>query len=360
MTRPTVHDVAKAARVSLATVDRVLNKRSGVSAKSIRKVEEAVEFTGYVRDSIAANLSRRRIYRFVFLLPDTASAFVAALREAIARQQDHLREERIVMEVRTSRPFDAARQAEALAEIDASNADGVAVMANESPEVAEQIDRLCAAGVRVITLVADLPRSGRSIFVGVDNVMAGRTAAGIMGRFIGARPGRVLMLAGSLGARDHMERMMGFRAVMHDRFPALELSAVVEGLDDADRVEKAVRAARAEGPLVGLYATGAGQRGLIQALDAGRDAGPGPGSSAGPGPGSSAGSDADLPVTAVHELTELSRQGLRRGLIDLVIDQNPPREIERAIAILKDLSDNRPLAHGAGDINLNIFVRENV
>ena len=50
MARPTIHDVARSAQVSLATVDRVLNKRGGVAEKSVRKVLEAVEITGYVRD----------------------------------------------------------------------------------------------------------------------------------------------------------------------------------------------------------------------------------------------------------------------------------------------------------------------
>ena len=50
MPRPTIHDVADAARLSLATVDRVLNNRGGVAEKSVRKVTKAVAETGYVRD----------------------------------------------------------------------------------------------------------------------------------------------------------------------------------------------------------------------------------------------------------------------------------------------------------------------
>ena len=38
MSRATVHDLARAAGVSLATVDRVLNRRGGVRAATIEKV----------------------------------------------------------------------------------------------------------------------------------------------------------------------------------------------------------------------------------------------------------------------------------------------------------------------------------
>ena len=54
MSRPTVHDIAREAGVSLATVDRVLNARPGVREKTIAKVRAAVERLGYVRDTYAA------------------------------------------------------------------------------------------------------------------------------------------------------------------------------------------------------------------------------------------------------------------------------------------------------------------
>ncbi|EFG2885986.1 LacI family transcriptional regulator, partial [Escherichia coli] len=39
--RPTVHDVARAAGVSLATVDRVINGREGVREATVLRVEAA-------------------------------------------------------------------------------------------------------------------------------------------------------------------------------------------------------------------------------------------------------------------------------------------------------------------------------
>ncbi|MGO7428896.1 LacI family DNA-binding transcriptional regulator, partial [Rhizobium ruizarguesonis] len=48
--RPTVHDIAAAAGVSLATVDRVLNQRPGVRNVTREKVETAIRELGYARD----------------------------------------------------------------------------------------------------------------------------------------------------------------------------------------------------------------------------------------------------------------------------------------------------------------------
>ncbi len=46
--RPTVHDIAAAAGVSLATVDRVLNRRPGVRAITRARVEACVRSRGRV------------------------------------------------------------------------------------------------------------------------------------------------------------------------------------------------------------------------------------------------------------------------------------------------------------------------
>ncbi|MBW8322444.1 MAG: LacI family DNA-binding transcriptional regulator, partial [Rhizobium sp.] len=74
--KPTVHDIAAAAGVSLATVDRVLNRRPGVSARTRDKVEGAVVALGFVRDVAAANLAKGRVYPLTFVLPANDNSFM--------------------------------------------------------------------------------------------------------------------------------------------------------------------------------------------------------------------------------------------------------------------------------------------
>lgn len=81
--RPTTKDLAKEAGVSLATVDRVLNGRSGVKERTIKAVNEAIEKIGFVRNMQAANLARSKSYRFRFILPDTGGEFVKKLLASI-------------------------------------------------------------------------------------------------------------------------------------------------------------------------------------------------------------------------------------------------------------------------------------
>ncbi|MDU6375701.1 MAG: LacI family DNA-binding transcriptional regulator, partial [Bradyrhizobium sp.] len=67
--RATLEDVARTAGVSLATVDRVINRREGVRAKTVARVEAAVAKLGYRADIAAARLARGQSFRFAFVLP---------------------------------------------------------------------------------------------------------------------------------------------------------------------------------------------------------------------------------------------------------------------------------------------------
>ncbi|WP_339928733.1 LacI family DNA-binding transcriptional regulator [Yoonia sp. 208BN28-4] len=338
MTRPTIHDVAKVAGLSLATVDRVLNKRGGVANKSIQKVADAIAQTGYVRDIAAANLSRGREYRFAFVLPDSATSFMGLLRDALMAESNRLSAQKIRIDILTTQAFDTASLLTTLRTLTPATTDGIAMIAPETPEVQTEIARLAADGISVVSLVSDLPRTDRHAYVGPDNVAAGRTAATFMGKFIRADAGRVLVIAGSLAARDHMERVMGFRAVMNSRFPALDLLPAAQGFDDAATVRALVRDALSDGPLAGIYAVGAGNRGVLDALA----------------------NQADRPVVIAHELTVVSRSALQSDDFDLVIDQNPTAEVRTAISIMQDLSDAQSVTPTQGAIPLNIFIRENI
>ncbi|MEY1556949.1 LacI family DNA-binding transcriptional regulator [Yoonia sp. R2331] len=337
MPRPTIHDVAAAAKVSLATVDRVLNDRGGVAAKSVEKVLNAVDKTGYVRDQTAANLSRKRAEKFTFVLPGAPTAFLERLRFSLQQEAERLQADRIDFEERTSNSFDTDATATTLQHLMHNPYGCVAVMAPDGPAVRAEVTRLTEAGVKVITLVSDLPGSERRAFVGIDNLAAGRAAARFMGRFMKQDQGLVKVIVGSMAARDHMERLMGFQQIMRDYYPQIEVLPVVEGYDEPDRINEITRRALTD-PLTGIYHTGAGNRGLADALRA---------------------HDGPRPTVIVHELTPQTRNGLHDDLFDLVIDQDPARAARRAITLMRDLSAGRPVAVTDGDIPLNIFIKEN-
>jgi LacI family transcriptional regulator len=316
MARATVHDVARAAGVSLATVDRVLNQRPGVRAATVARVQAAVRELGYARDAAAANLARRRDQRFLFLLPEGDITFFTLLAREIDALAGRPETGRAQIERRHFPAFDGAALARILDRLDPGEADGVALVAVDAPEVRAAIDALTGRGVAVVTLVSDLPNSRRDSFVGIDNLAAGRVAGALLGRFLGPGPARVAIVMGSMLVRDHAERKAGFEQVTGRDHPNLTLLPPVEGRDDPARTRAAVSELLAANPdLAGLYSIGAGNRGVIAALQAAGRAGR---------------------ITAVaHEVTTVTREALADGTFAAIIHQDPGHEARSALRLLR-------------------------
>jgi len=336
--RATVHDLARAAGVSLATVDRVLNGRPGVRPVTAEKVEAAIRELDFRRDLSASLLARARDLNVLFLIPDGGNEFMESLRTAIARRGRGARAERLSLVAEGYPAFDSSALAARIDALDPKTWDCAVVVATEDDVVRTSIDAASRRGVAVMTLVSDVSGSARRLFIGIDNVAAGRTAASLMGRF--CPTGSIGVVAGSLHLRDHRERLEGFRGVLAEEFPALRIVGPLEGLDDADRTKHAIATMLEAHPdLRGLYNLGAGNAGLIAALSRQRPEG--------------------LRVIA-HELSAPTRLGLRNGLIDVVLDQNPDGEIRAAIAAARAVA----LGHGADfhseTIEIGIFLRDNL
>lgn len=337
--RPTVHDIAAEAGVSLATVDRVLNDRPGVRGVTKAKVEAAIASLGYVRDVAAANLAKSRTYPLVFILPEGDNPFMRGLEAEVRRAGLHSAIERTRLSVVTVPAFDAAALAAVIDAAVAEHVSGIAAVAVDAPEVFAAIDRARDAGIPVVTLVSDLSGSGRDHFIGVDNIAAGRTAGSLMGRFLGNRPGPVAVLAGSMRVRDHGERLEGFLAAMSAMPNARAILPVLEGQDDPDLSFKLIADCLAAVPdLAGIYNLGAGNRGLLKALAArGMD-----------------------PCVIVHELTGETRGALESGVIDAVLNQDAGHEVRSAIRVLRAKADGLSVNAAQERIRLDIFIKDNL
>ena len=55
--RVTIYEVAKTAKVSLATVSRVINNKGNVTESTQKRVEEAIQKLGYKPSSLAQSLA---------------------------------------------------------------------------------------------------------------------------------------------------------------------------------------------------------------------------------------------------------------------------------------------------------------
>jgi LacI family transcriptional regulator len=340
MARVTIEDVALEAGLSVATVDRVLNGRAAVRPQTALRVEKAIRQLNYQPDRLAARLAKGQEYRFCFVLPEGNNGFMIGLGEEVRAIASHLVSERVHIDLRLTDVFDAATLASTLDSI-GDIYEGVAVVALDHPRVREAINGLVERGVAVVTLVSDVPSSKRVHYAGIDNSSAGRTAATLMGRFLGGKKGKVGLIAGSLSLRDHIERRFGFEQVLAQEFPHLAILPVLESRDDWQRVEKVTAEMLTSHPdLIGIYNVGAGARGIVTALE-------------------NTGRQKQITYIA-HELTDHTRRALVDGTIDVIINQNAGHEVRSAVRVLMAKADRTPLIEAMEHIRIDIFVRDNL
>ncbi len=338
--KPTVHDIARTAGVSLATVDRVLNERPGVRAKTRDRVMAAMNTLGYVRDVGAANLARGRLYQFDFILPDNENTFMLSLRAELQSATERALAERVLINLVLVPAFDEAALVAALDDCATRKPDGVAFVAVDTDPVRAACDRLGEQGVHAVTLVSDLGQSTRTHYVGVDNGAAGRTAARLLGLFANGTEGALAVVAGSLKVHDHQERFEGFTAAMKADFPGREILPVLEGFDEGSRVEKLVAELLDErSDIAGIYSLGAGNSGLVKAL---------------------AKHNANRPLVIAHERDSVTSKALTDGIIHAVLAQDAGHEIRSAIRVLKASADRLAIVPGQEHIRIEIFLKDNL
>lgn len=302
--RPKLEEIARISGVSKATVDRVLNNRPGVQSHTRLHVLK-------VRDELSGEsaASGPRGLRLDFALPGGRNPFIADLAQQLERQAA----QRGDVEVHIHR-FDSIEPERIAAKLDslADMTSGVGLIGLDSPVVRESVRRLIAGGITVLTMVSDISHVGRVSYVGIDNRAAGRLAGYLIGRFLPGTKGKVALVAGALAYRGHEEREMGFRHILSERFPDMEIVAPPEVREDPDRAYHEVSSLLDRYPdLLAIYCIGAGGDGIARAMvEKGR---------------------AQSVVFIGHDLTDNTRAYLLEGVMDAVIDQNARVEARDAI-----------------------------
>ncbi|MCA0872772.1 LacI family DNA-binding transcriptional regulator [Seohaeicola saemankumensis] len=308
--RTTVSQIAREAGVSSATVDRVLNDRDGVRPRTRDIVLQVARKLGYFGPVDAEPLSAP--VRLDFVLPAGSNSFMRTLK-ANLMQESSTRDD-VTATLHEIEGFDPERLSAKLFDL-RQRTDAVGLVALDHPQVREAINALAASGVRIGTLVSDIPTVNKVGYVGVDNRAAGRLAGLLLGRFLPPGQHRIAVFVGSLAYRGHEEREMGVRAILSEDFPEIRIVGTAEVSDDRDRAYVETMRFLERGDITGIYNIGSGNQGIARALREAR---------------------MEREVVFVgHDLTDATRLMLLDRTMDAVIDQNPrveAREIVRLLA----------------------------
>jgi LacI family transcriptional regulator len=326
--RPRVADVAARAGVSTATVDRVINARGGVRKKTVALVEQAI------RDIIGVDRSKPGgAATFDVFLPSDSGRSTEVLADAVARASQARGVQARITFVERMNPAALAHQ---LMDCAQAGSSGVAFQALDHPLVREAANELARARIPVITLCSDIGEVDRLAYIGIDNRAAGRTAGFLMGRFCRG-PGKLAVVWGGQLYRSHEEREIGFRTVLRQDYPSLQIIEAVNGNDDPGLNFACVSELIAKHPdLLGVYCVGGGQGAVAAAIE-------------------TAGLAQKL-VMIGHNFNDETKPYLLSGTIDAIIHQDMTRIADAAVNCLIGVKGS-PVSAG---IPIEIITRENL
>ncbi len=306
-----VKEIARRAGVSIATVDRVIHNRKGVSEATRNLINGIIEDMGFQPNILASRLASKRTNRFAVLIPDANETdYWEAPRKGVERAYQEIRQYGIQLELFLFDLNDKATFAQQAAAILSGGFDGV-VLAPSFVDEARKFTADCESKKLPYVFVnSDVPGAGSVAYVGPHLLKSGALAGQLI-RF-GVKRGKVLLvnISKEINAYHHLLRKEeGFRSYIEetntgDNIIRIEKVDITVTTDQA--VGRAIGAELAAHPdIVAIFVTNSRVRSVATYLRSRR---------------------LDNMILIGYDLVNENIGYLREGTIDFLIGQKPEQQ----------------------------------
>ncbi|GAB2546634.1 LacI family DNA-binding transcriptional regulator [Gracilibacillus alcaliphilus] len=167
--RVTTKRIAEELGLSMATVDRVLNNRQGVSAKTVEKVKAKAQELGYRSNKAAKFLATQKITNVAFILPKFPDYFWNDLNHEITEGAKLYEDFGLRVDVHRVDTVPVNHQVEYMKELVlAKKYEAIVIAAHDTKLLEPIINQAIKQNIAVFTINTDVPHSERIAYVGSD------------------------------------------------------------------------------------------------------------------------------------------------------------------------------------------------
>ncbi len=315
--RATIKMIAEKAGVSNGTVDRVLHDRPYVKAEVRERVLQVMRELDYQPNRMASALATSgTARRFAVVQPVWEPYIGESIQEGIKRFREERRDYNLAVDIYEYTKSDTQACLTQLAKAAATEPQGIAISASDSPEIRECLRDLAERRIPVVTFNSDIPGAPRMCYVGEDAHRAGRIAGEIASKYVHQGDGILVAYAGPAYA-GHKARADGFLSRMDELHFARERCRVIFTNSDYETTYKEVSKALQEDPRIGcVYMANRSVLACVAAIRA-------------------AGRTGQVRVLA-HDCDPEVCQLLRDGSVDFTIGQDFSYQSYQALTVLFD------------------------
>lgn len=265
--RATMSQIAKIAKVSRGTVDRVLHNRSGVSDEVRKRVSLVAEQLNYkpniIGKALAGYGNKRTIG--VILTPED-NPFIDDVKKGIFQAYEEIRDFGFQLDCIPMKSNDPNELAALINGQLEKNVSAIAIPTFEHEGVRDAIRKANGRNIAIATFISDLPGIERICFIGHDLERGGRVAGELMGKIINGA-GKVAILSGPQCMTAHNQRIKGFTDEISENYTGIGIVELVDILDqDAIGYRQAKTILQKHDDLAGIYITGGGVQGICRAI----------------------------------------------------------------------------------------------
>ena len=314
----TMKDIAKMANTSIGTVDRALNNKPGVSAKTRERIMAIAESLDYKPNRLGkALVLRNKNMQLGFIIEPITNPFFEELKRGAEQMRDALNEYGITTHIFCMNTHEEKEMVELLDRMSDMGVAGIALNAINSPVVIDKLVKLRESGHRIVTCSTDISRGYRDCFVGFCHEKSARVAAELLAKFTG-RKGEFLVTIGYRYIMAHMQRLNGFESKIKEEYPGISLAGVLE-VEENDEIafRETLKALEGNDRINGIFIAGYGIKGVAKAVEV-----------------KNLGRDIKI---ICYDNSAFVTDYVKKGVIDAVICQDPEKQGYMALKILSDL-----------------------
>ncbi|WP_197076592.1 LacI family DNA-binding transcriptional regulator [Domibacillus indicus] len=218
--------IADALGISTATVDRVLNNRNGVSAKTIKKVKLKAEELGYKPNRAAKFLSTQKTLNVAFILPLIPEYFWGEIQQEIMKAAALFEDFGFKAEVYRVESMPKEIQIHFIEKAITDNRhDALVIAPHDSKPFVDVINKGMELGIPVFSLNNDVPESRRIAFVGSDYFDAGYLAAELICLFA-KKLDHIIIVREDEDTYQMVNKEQGFRAYFEEKQMKMKIETV--------------------------------------------------------------------------------------------------------------------------------------